>query len=249
MTIGLPAADSSSLVTTVMNGKTIVDLANDLYGRMPVVWGRYFGGWAEYRHLKENQLLRDNNIRVLPLAQQTGNVSGSMADGSADATGNAEDVINTFGAAYLASQGGKLLMFLDVEGAPSLSSTYYLGWAQTLVAHSQAFSGNTVTLLPCVYATEGDSATWSAIAAAVAQGATCNGAWVARWTTKQGGCLPLPDFNPAPNAQIPCDVLLWQYSNDCNGSNGFDCDQINPDATIQAKVLAQSVLPAAIAMV
>jgi hypothetical protein len=244
MAKGLPGADSSVLVTSMIGGKTLVDLANDLFGRMPAIWGRYFGGWAEYRHLKENQLLRNNNIRVVPLAQQTKRVSGTFANGSTDAAANAEDVINTFGAAYLASLGGKVLMFLDVEGSPSLSAAYYRGWAQNLVAHSQSFSSGTVTLLPCVYATQGDDPTWNAVASAVAQGATCNGAWIARWRHK--GCAALPDFDPQivqPRVHIPCDVLIWQYANDCHGSNGIDCDEINPDPNIQATVLAQSILP------
>jgi len=244
MAIGLPGADSSVLVTSMINGQTLVDLATSLYGRPPAVWGRYFGGWAEYRHLRENQLLRANNIRVLPIAQQTNRVSGSFADGSADAASNAEDVINTFGAAYLGSQGGKVLMFLDVEGAPSLSAPYYQGWAQNLVTHSQAFSQGAVTLSPCVYAPQGDNTTWSALASACAQGAPCNGAWIARWRSAGGG--PLLDFAAGlvdPNVTIPCNVLLWQYSNDCHGPGGFDCDEINPDPNIQAFVLSQSVLP------
>src|SRR5262249_27972216 len=151
------------------------------FGRMPAIWGRYFGGWSEYRHLKENQILRTNNIRVVPIAQQTRRVSGSFADGSADAAGNAEDVIKTFGAPYLASLGGQVLMFLDVEGSPSLSAAYYQGWAQNLVAHSRIFSAGAVTLLPCVYATQGDDDTWNAVVSATGRGATCNGAWIARW--------------------------------------------------------------------
>jgi hypothetical protein len=253
--IGLPGADSSSLVTKIIKHKTIVDLANDLYGRMPVVWGRYFGGPNEYLHRQENQLLRDNNIRVLPLAQQTTRVAGSLSDGSMDATSNAEDVINTFEAAYLASLGGQVLMFLDVEGmpekgSPSLSAAYYQGWAQNLVAHSRAFSGNAVTLLPCIYARAADSDTWDALLSALSNGATCNGAWIARWTTQAGGCLALPDFNPAGHWHIPNQVrvLLWQYSNDCHGSDGFDCNEINPDPTIQAAVLNGSVLPPPVLM-
>jgi hypothetical protein len=177
-------------------------------------------------------------------------VSGSFSDGSTDAAGNAEDVINTFGAANLAAQGGKFLMFLDVEGSPSLSAAYYRGWAQNLLAHSQAFSNNTVTLLPCVYATQGDSDTWNAVTTACRQGATCNGAWVARWRVG-GGCITLPDFDNhtvMPNVPIPCNVLLWQYSNDCHGGGGFDCDEINPDPAIQAVVLSGSVLPPPVLM-
>ena len=250
MAIGLPGVDSSVLVTSIVDGQNLVDLARNLYGQAPAIWGRYFGGWAEYRHRKENQILRNNNIRVLPIAQQTSRVTGSFADGSADAASNAEDIINTFGADYLRSQGRNVLVFLDVEGPPFLSAGYYQGWAQNLVAHSRAFSGNAVTLLPCVYARAADSVTWDAVLSALANGATCNGAWVARWTTQAGGCLALPDFNPAGHWHIPnqIQVLVWQYSNDCHGGNGFDCDQINPDATIQQFVLNGAVVPPEILM-
>ena len=74
MAQGSPGADSSTPVTTVIGGKTLIALAQDLYGSTPVFWGRYFTsvattGVVEYRHLKENQILLDNDIRVtLPRA-------------------------------------------------------------------------------------------------------------------------------------------------------------------------------------
>jgi hypothetical protein len=155
MTIGRPAADSSSPVTSLIDGKSLVQLATALFGEPPVVWGRYFtstatAGVVEYRHLRENQPLRDSNIRVLPIARQTKRVAGSQADGSADAEQNAEDLIQTFGADYLRAQGGQVLMVLDIEGNPSLSVAYYTGWAQTLLAHSRDFSSGAVSVLPCV---------------------------------------------------------------------------------------------------
>src|SRR5215469_18955835 len=149
MAQGSPGADSSTPVTTVIGGKTLIALAQDLYSSTPVFWGRYFTsaattGVVEYRHLKENQILFDNDIRVLPIARQTKRVDGTVADGSADATANAEDLIKTFGQEYLASQGGKFFMFLDVEGSPSLSLSYYSGWAQTLISYSSAVTGGAV---------------------------------------------------------------------------------------------------------
>ncbi len=138
MAIGRPGADSSNLVTRLIGGKPMVDVAAELLGQMPVLWGRYFtsvatSGLVEYRARRENQALRDRNIRVLPIARQTKHVDGTQADGSADAQLNAEDLIKTFGVSYLQSQGGRFIMFLDVEGTPSLSTDYYLGWARTLV--------------------------------------------------------------------------------------------------------------------
>ena len=255
MAKGMPGADSSNMVTTEIGGQNLIELATGLFGQPPVVWGRYFTsaattGTVEYRHLRENQLLRANGIRVLPIARQTKRVNGSVAHGSADATANVEDLILTFGADYLASQGGQVLMFLDVEGTPSLSEAYYLGWAETLAAHSQSFSSGAVTVLPCVYGTHSDNATWRAVVDGVAAGVEFHGAWIARWRTK--GCHnffvdPALDFDDGlvrPNS-LPADlkILLWQYSNDCRGGIGFDCDQTNPDIDLQQDLLNKCVLP------
>jgi hypothetical protein len=250
MAKGMPGADSSTLVTSQIGGQNLIGLATDLFGQTPVVWGRYFtsastSGVVEYRHLKENRALRTNNIRVLPIARQTKNVNGTVADGSADATANAEDLILTFGADYLASQGGQVLMFLDVEGSPSLSLAYYQGWAGTLVVHSQNFSDGKVTILPCVYGTQSDDTTWQAVVDAVASGVEFHGAWIARWRVE--GCHDLLDFDDGlvrPSA-LPDDfkILLWQYSNDCHGGAGFDCDQTNPSIDLQQDLLSKCVLP------
>lgn len=250
MAKGMPGADSSTLVTTLIDGRNLVELATDLFSGRPVVWGRYFtsvatGGNVEYRHLKENQLLRANNIRVLPIARQTKRVNGSVADGSADAAANAEDLIQTFGADYLASQGGQVVMFLDVEGAPSLSVGYYRGWAGTLVAHSQDFSGGKVTILPCVYGTHFDDPTWRAVVDAVCPGVEFRGAWIARWRVR--GCSDLLEFDEdlVRPRSLPPDfkVLLWQYSDDCHGGGGFDCDQTNPSIDLERDLLSKCVLP------
>src|SRR5215472_8240179 len=79
MAKGKPGADSSVMVTNQVEGSGLIALAKALYGEVPIFWGRYFtststGGTVEYRHLKENKALRDNNIRVLPIARQTKNV-------------------------------------------------------------------------------------------------------------------------------------------------------------------------------
>jgi hypothetical protein len=254
MANGMPGADSSNPVTTEIGGKNLIDLAIQLFGQPPVVWGRYFtsaatSGTVEYRHLRENQLLRANAVRVLPIARQTRRVNGSIADGNADAATNVEDLILTFGADYLASQGGQVLMFLDVEGAPSLSKDYYLGWAGTLIAYSQSFSAGCVTVLPCVYGAYADDATWQAVVDAVAAGVEFHGAWIARWLTT--GCQGLSDPALAFDdgvvrpQSLPADfpILLWQYSNDCYGGAGFDCVQTNPGIDLQQVLLSKCVLP------
>jgi hypothetical protein len=245
---GLFGADSSVTVTNQINGKNLIELAVENFGERPVVWGRYFtsagtSGLVEYRHLRENQILRDAGIRVVPIARQTKHVNGTQNKGSADAKLNVEDPIDTFGASYLAQIGGQVFMFLDVEGAPSLSTAYYLGWSQTIVAHSTDFSGDRVTILPCVYATQGDVDTWKSLGDAVALGGTCHGAWVARWKIR--GCGPPIPWNDAvvrPKVKIPCDVVLWQYADECHGGNGFDCNRINP-AIDRNAFLAKCVLP------
>ena len=40
MITGSPGADSSNLVTRLIDGKPMVDVAAELFGRMPVLWGR-----------------------------------------------------------------------------------------------------------------------------------------------------------------------------------------------------------------
>jgi hypothetical protein len=254
MAVGTHGADSSNLVTSQIGGQNLIDLASNLFGRPPVVWGRYFTsvastGVVEYRHLQENQALRSSGIRVLPIARQTKRVNGSLADGSADGEANAEDLIVTFGADYLASQGGQVIMFLDVEGAPSLSVAYYQGWAATLIVHSQNFSNNKVTILPCVYGTHFDDTTWRAVVEAVGPGVEFHGAWIARWRVT--GCR---DFSSDPQLQFDDDlvrpqslpsyfkILLWQYSNDCNGGDGFDCDQTNLSVDLQQDLLDKCIL-------
>ena len=250
MAKGMPGADSSTLVTSQIGGRNLIDLATTLFGRTPVVWGRYFTsvgttGVVEYRHLRENQPLRTKNIRVLPVARQTGNVNGTVSDGSQDAAANAEYLIQTFGADYLATQGGQVLMFLDVEGAPSLSAPYYRGWAATLVAHSRDFSNGKVTLLPCVYGTQADDDTWRAVAAAVGPAVEFHGAWIARWRVR--GCNDLLEFNDdlVRPRTFPANskILLWQYSDDCHGGDGFDCDETNPSIDLQQDLLSKCVLP------
>jgi len=249
MAKGNAGADSSVLVTTQLQGKTLVQLSADLFGQMPSFWGRYFtsastSGTVEYRHLKENQILRQNGIRVLPIARQTKNVDGTQAQGSADAKANAEDFIATFGLQYLELQGEEFLMFLDVEGSPSLSSGYFLGWAQTLSAHSLDVSNGSVGILPCVYATRADDPTWQAVADCAQQGVSCCGVWIARWV--QHGCAALTDWQDSvvnPNVELPCKVLVWQYSDDCWGRGGFDCNQANPNIDVDQEFLSKLVLP------
>jgi hypothetical protein len=237
MAIGSPGADSSNLVTRLIDGEPMLDVAAKMFGEMPVLWGRYLTsvattGLVEYRAQRENQALRDRNIRVLPIARQTKHVDKTQAIGSADAQLNAEDLIKTFGADYLKSQGGKFIMFLDVEGTPSLSVDYYMGWARTLVDYSQSFTKGAVTIVPGVYATQSDETTWRAVAEAGDRGVKSQGAWVARW--RKRGCSKLLEWESEivqPKVKLPCEVLLWQYADECHGGDGFDCNEPIPTST------------------
>jgi hypothetical protein len=42
--------------------------------------------------------------------------------------------------------------------------------------------------------------------------------------------------------KIPCEVLLWQYADECHGGDGFDCNETNPNIDLQ-DILSQCVLP------
>lgn len=247
MAQGLPGADSSSPVTA-----SVVAAATALFGRTPAVWGRYFtkpttSGTVEYRHAQENPVLAQYAIRLLPVARQTKDTAGSTAQGTSDAQGNVDDLFDSFGADYLASLGTEFLMFLDVEGtpssgSPSLGLDYWTGWAQTLGEHSRAASGGRVEVLPCAYARQGDNTTWDVLTQAAGQGISCYGAWVAR--SYSGSCT-MADWDEtivAPSVPLPCDILLWQYAeNCCDGA--IDTSQTNPSLDIDTLLLQRLILP------
>jgi hypothetical protein len=254
MAVGQAGADSSSPVSTTVQGKNLVELAYDQFGEYPVLWGRYFTsasttGSIEYRHAQENPILAQYNIRLLPVARQTTHVGGSQQQGTTDAQNNAQDVIDTFGADYLASQGGQFMMFLDVEGSPStgspsLSVDYYNGWAQTLIDYSLSISNETVTILPCVYARQGDNDTWNALVTADNQGSKCYGAWAARYYYSGCSMHDWSDSIVQPSVALPFDVLLWQYAENC-AQGTIDCNQTNPNVDIETALLQKLILPPA----
>ncbi len=244
MAQGLLAADSSLPVTA-----SLIESAAALLGAAPAFWGRYFtsastGGGVEYRHATENGVLNKAGIRLLPIARQTENVGGSAAQGATDGAANARDFIITFGLSVLAAQGGAFCFFLDVEGAPSLSTEYYAGWAQGLAAEAQSLSTGSVQILPCVYGSQGDTATWSALGAAVSGGAPCSGAWIARYPAGDGTPIDWSDavVTPAPPAPFPVPILAWQYAGN-SLSGQIDCSQTNPGIDAESQLLKFLVLP------
>lgn len=249
MPTGKPGADSSSMVTQHIDGRTLIQLSEDLFGETPVLWGRYFKRFGntdpgQYQHAREGALLRSKNIRVLPIARQTTRVDGTESQGQEDARGNVSAVIRTFGDSYLAREGGQFLLFLDVEGPPhSLSLRYWRGWARTVVEHSRSLTNNTVTLRSCVYAPQGEDVTWGAVADAAEADVPCDGVWIARW--RRRGCHRLLEWDDAivkPRVPLPCSVLLWQYADECHGGSGFDCNQANPNLELDW-LLARLILP------
>jgi hypothetical protein len=249
MASGLPGADSASPVTSQLGGQGLIDVARNHFGAVPAFWGRYFTSpetksSVEYHHAVEGAALSASGIRVLPVARQTLRVNGTAEDGAADAAGNAADFLASFGADYLVTQGNTFFVFLDVEGQPSLSADYYTGWAQALAASSSSATGGKVTLRPCIYAEPKDTATWVALKQAMANGADCGGAWVARYL--DDGCTRIPDWNDAfvtPAGGAPCPLLIWQYAGNCYGNGGIDCSQTNPALDANDELLRFLVLP------
>ena len=252
MATGRPGADSVSLVTA-----SLIATAGSTIGQTPRFWGRYFknkrrSAAPEYLHKKEDSVLAQSGIRLLPIAQQTPNVGGSETMGKSDAIDNVEDLLASFDRSLLVAQGGQFLMFLDVEGLPdqgnpSLSLDYYRGWGSTVEAHSRSVTAGAVTILPGVYARTRDNVTWNNLIAADREGVRCHGAWVARF--RSAGSCALRDFDSAfalpagLHANLPFDVLIWQYAENCAGGT-IDCNQTNPAITdIENTLLNRLILP------
>ena len=251
--LGLPGADSSAEVTSLSGGHTLLQLATSLYGRAPAFWGRYFKGpgnqgGAHYHPGHESSVLAAQNVRVLPIARQTSNVSGSSATGGLDAQNNVQATFSSFTWEYLAQQGGEYLVYLDVEGAPnpSLSVEYWTGWSHTLRDYSREVSSNNVTLLPGIYCNF-DHHTWQSLDYAVHHGAPCASAWVAHWLQNPPSCVTLRPWHPpfvTPNPAPPCPIHAWQYAAECHGGDGFDMNMSAPGLP-DADFLRKLILPPA----
>jgi hypothetical protein len=230
MNQGVPGADSTNQITNAL-----IQEAAQLIGAMPQFWGRYFCSPSnpspyEYLHLNENGPLRENNIKLLPIAEQTWRVAGSQREGVSDAQGNVDDLIETFSVDYLASLGREFLMFLDVEGSPpsnpSLSVAYYAGWAQTLSSYSQQKAAGRFTILPAVYASRDDDQTWQTLQQNVAP---CHAIWIAAYGSNSPE-LPAWDASRTTpqGAELTCPVLAWQYAGNLGPDQCLDCNVSNP---------------------
>jgi hypothetical protein len=209
-------------------------------GRKPAFWGRYFyapgqmnsGGKKDSHYsASENAFLRSNNIRLLPVARQTGNVSRDAATAVRDAKRNVDALFETIPAAYLAGADPTALVFLDVEPGNSLASAYYVAWAQTISDHSMAKSSDQVHLRPGIYANPTDAKTWKALRTALSQGSACYGVWMARYY--YGSPVP-PDWNDklvTPSGGLAPPILAWQYwasADNAKPEFNFDTSSTNP---------------------
>jgi hypothetical protein len=254
MAKGRPGADSTTQVNESIDGENIIDQAINLFGEVPLFWGRYFKSLRrlsdyEYIHRDESPLLAARRIRVLPIAQQTPNVGGTEQQGGLDAQGNVEDFIASFNADYLAQQGTEFLMFLDVEPSHPLSEDYYLGWAQAVLSHSLSLSNDRFRVVPAVYLNRHDPTTWRALVRAVDDGgAICGGVWVASYgNPPRPGCTSLIEWDndavQPPNLTLPFKVLIWQYTEECHGGDGFDCNETNPNIDLDGDLLSKLIIP------
>jgi hypothetical protein len=233
MSAAISGVDSTNQVTN-----SLIQDAAQMIGAAPRFWGRYFCSLRnpspyEYTHAAENAPLRENNIKLLPIAEQTWRVAGSQQEGVSDAQGNVDDLIATFGADYLAGLGQDFLMFLDVEGSssanPSLSPSYYEGWATTLASYSNGKAGGRFTVLPAVYASRDDNQTWQTLAGSEA---SCHAIWIAAYGANSPS-LPGWDTNQTtPQGAIPnCPVLAWQYAGNLGPDQSLDFNMANPSET------------------
>jgi hypothetical protein len=234
-------ADSLSPVNPALIQKAAAAM-----GQAPSFWGRYFTsvdteGAGEYHHTVENGPLAAHGIRVLPIARQTNHVGLDYDRGYADGKRNAQDLVATFGPAYLVQQGAQFSMFLDVEGsgASRLSPSYYIGWCKGLASIPSG-----VEVIPCVYGIPGDAITWTALKTALAAGATCGGVWLSHPYVEAWASTHEPVqwasrmLEPYPGID-GVDVANWQY----RFAGLFDCNQLNPNLNDASGFLRTLPLP------
>lgn len=239
--------------TLVPVTQNLVNLMRNRYGgATPLFWGRYFKkpDFAEdFQPESERAVFRENNIQLLPIARQTARVAGTATEGAEDAILNVDAYVQSLGNDHLASIGGEMIMFLDVEGTsdanPNLSLDYWIGWSSALVNYSHKRSGRRYTIVPGVYCRQNQPTTWQAIARADQLGHPCAGAWVFRM--RSGACTaPIGTWDPTflmPKVALPCPVMIWQFAIDCLFEGGVDFDMLNPDAAVNNALRNRLVVP------
>jgi hypothetical protein len=128
-------------VSNFLQDRSLLKIATNLLEQPPAFWGRYFKGPGnkmpiQYQASQEAVLFANHNIRVLPIARQTRNVSQADKDlRYADGVRNAAALISSFGAVRLSKMPG-VVIFLDVEPETPLNRAYYEGWSAGLVEAS-----------------------------------------------------------------------------------------------------------------
>jgi len=230
-TLATCGADSTDLVR-----QPVIDAFRSQYAASPAFWGRYFKAPAnpddiQYKYKKENRVLHENNIKLLPIARQTSRVAGSEAEGRTDGTHNAAAVIEAFGAPFLVQAGVAPLVFLDTEPegtGPALSFDYYVGWARGLIAEGKRQTGGRLQFQPGIYLNssghEGNGRVAAHVAAhvlALIQSNQLEGELQCRaiWSAKYGDRTPLSPI-PAwadqetrlPEMPATCPVIAWQWA-------------------------------------
>jgi hypothetical protein len=221
-----------------------LSVATTQIGQAPVFWGRYFKGPgnpdpAQYQAGQESSFLKSNNIKVLPIARQTPNVSSTDQNlGKSDGQQNAAAIIASFGASALASLP-EVAVFLDAEIDNSLNHNYYLGWSAGLI---QGGAPN-VKFIPCLYAHHNDKTTWAEVGKAMDQGAICGAAWIVFMDL---GTFPIGPWQAKfTSATMPptLPVVMVQRILDFVDSHHrtYDFDLVNPDH--QDWLLQRLVIP------
>jgi hypothetical protein len=245
MSRGRFGVDSFTYVDRAVQGRDLVTIASEHLKESPAFWGRYFKrpGYArDYSPFRENALLSQRGIKLLPIARQTTGVGGTVDRGLQDGDANVDAFIHALGVETLAGAGREFVMFLDIEDT-ALSLQYYIGWSNALHQRSKERSGDRFEIVPAVYARTGDDATWRTIAHAADLGHPTAGVWVIR--ERRGACASLPDWDPAffmPAVSLPCPVLAWQFALDCFGKT-LDFNMINPGEDAANALLSRLVAP------
>jgi hypothetical protein len=193
--------------------------SNDYLSRLPQFWGRYFyapgqinsSGHPDTHYApSENALLRANNIRLLPVARQTANVT-QPNKAKTDAEKNAAAIFEVFSAQYLSGADPDVLVFLDVEQNTPLAAGYYKTWSDTIISEANRISIGRVRFHPAVYGSRGDATTWTALKQAMVDGAVCDGVWIARYYYPTPVPKPWSDQLTTPTVALACPILAWQY--------------------------------------
>lgn len=209
-------------------------------GQMPTLWGRYFyapgqinsaGHKDTHYAAAEGGFLRANGIRLLPVARQTGNVGGTAAAATKDASNNVAAIFAEVPPSYLSGADPDLLVFLDVEQNSPMSAEYFSAWSATLTDEGARQSNQRVRLHPAIYSSQSADNTWAALRAAMVNGAVCDGAWIARYYSRSPAPGPWSDALTTPRGGLPCPILAWQYwesPDHAPPALNFDTTIVNP---------------------